>query len=56
MRWRRLSNPSYGGWPELHFFGGLTFDEIADFLKIGRSTVFRDIRMAQSWLENYVTA
>ena len=40
---------------ELHFFGGLGYEEIAAFLKIGRSTVTRDIRMAQIWLRNYVS-
>jgi RNA polymerase sigma factor (TIGR02999 family) len=40
---------------ELHFFGGLTYEEIADYLKIGRSTVVRDLRMAQAWLKKYVT-
>jgi RNA polymerase sigma factor (TIGR02999 family) len=39
---------------ELHYFGGLTYEEIAEFLNIGRSTVIRDLRMAQSWLKNYV--
>ena len=39
---------------ELHYFGGLTYDEIAQFLEIGRSTVIRDLRMAQVWLKDYV--
>ena len=41
---------------ELHFFGGLTFEEVAEFLNISRSTVIRDLRMAQAWLKNYVAA
>lgn len=41
---------------ELYFFGGLTFEEIAEFLNISRSTVIRDLRMAQAWLKNYVAA
>lgn len=41
---------------ELHFFGGLTYDEIAEYLKLGRSTVIRDIRMAEVWLKDYVSA
>jgi RNA polymerase sigma factor (TIGR02999 family) len=41
---------------ELHFFGGMTYEEIAAYLKIGRTTVVRDIRMAQYWLKNYLTA
>jgi RNA polymerase sigma-70 factor (ECF subfamily) len=40
---------------EMHFFGGLTYEEIAEFLNIGRSTVIRDVRMAQVWLKNYVS-
>ena len=41
---------------ELHFFGGLTFEEVAEFLNISRSAVIRDLRMAQAWLKNYVAA
>ena len=41
---------------EMHFFGGLTHEEIAEFLNIGRSTVFRDLRMAQVWLKNFMAA
>jgi RNA polymerase sigma factor (TIGR02999 family) len=41
---------------ELHFFGGLTYEEIAAFLNIGRSTVIRDLRMAQVWLKNYIAS
>ena len=39
---------------ELHYFGGLTFDEIARSLNIGRSTVIRDLRLAQLWLKDFV--
>jgi RNA polymerase sigma factor (TIGR02999 family) len=39
---------------ELHFFGGLTYEEIAGYLNIGRSTVIRDLRMAQVWLKSYI--
>lgn len=35
---------------ELHFFGGIAFDEIADLLGISLSTVMRDWRMARNWL------
>jgi RNA polymerase sigma factor (TIGR02999 family) len=38
---------------EVHFFGGMTFEEIAEFLQVSRSTVIRDLRMAQAWLGNY---
>ena len=40
---------------EMHFFGGLTYEEIAAFLGIGRSTVIRDLRMAQVWLKTFMT-
>jgi RNA polymerase sigma factor (TIGR02999 family) len=40
---------------ELHFFGGLTYEEISGFLDIGRSTVIRDLRMATAWLRNYIS-
>lgn len=35
---------------ELHYFGGLTYDEIARTLDISAATVHRDIRMARAWL------
>lgn len=36
---------------ELHFFGGLTFEEIGLILKIGERTVKRDWSMARDWLK-----
>lgn len=36
---------------ELHFFGGLTFDEIASHLGISLRTVKRDWTMARAWLK-----
>jgi RNA polymerase sigma factor (TIGR02999 family) len=39
---------------ELHYFGGLSYEEIAAFLEISRSTVVRDLRLAQVWLKDYV--
>ena len=41
---------------ELHFFGGLTYEEVAEFLSLGRSTVIRDLRMAQVLLKNFMTS
>lgn len=35
---------------ELHYFGGLTYDEIARTLAISPATVHRDLRMARAWL------
>lgn len=35
---------------ELHFFGGLTYDEIAAVLGVSDSTVRGDVRLAKAWL------
>jgi RNA polymerase sigma factor (TIGR02999 family) len=35
---------------ELHFFGGLTYDETAEALGISPATVDRDLRFARAWL------
>jgi RNA polymerase sigma factor (TIGR02999 family) len=35
---------------ELHYFGGLTYDEIAQALAISPATVDRDLRFAKAWL------
>jgi RNA polymerase sigma factor (TIGR02999 family) len=35
---------------ELRFFGGLSIDEAAEFLKISNITVIRESRMAKAWL------
>ena len=35
---------------ELHFFGGLTFEEIAFILRVSERTVKRDWGMARAWL------
>lgn len=40
---------------ELHFFGGLTFEEIADLLGIAVRTVKRDWSMARCWLFNWLS-
>ena len=37
---------------EMHFFGGLTFDEIADILKLSQRTVYREWRTAKTWLHH----
>lgn len=35
---------------ELHYFGGLSYDEIAAVLETSAATVHRDLRMARAWL------
>jgi RNA polymerase sigma factor (TIGR02999 family) len=35
---------------ELHFFGGLTYDEIAEAVGISPATVHRELRLAKAWL------
>lgn len=35
---------------ELHYFGGMTYDEIADAVGASPATVHRDIRLAKAWL------
>jgi RNA polymerase sigma-70 factor (ECF subfamily) len=35
---------------ELHFFGGLTFEEVASVLGISSTTVYREWRVARLWL------
>jgi RNA polymerase sigma-70 factor, ECF subfamily len=41
---------------ELHFFGGLTFEEIASVLEMSDRTVKRDWSMARDWLKGELTA
>jgi len=35
---------------ELHFFGGLTYEEMAGALKVSEATVHRELRFAKAWL------
>ena len=35
---------------ELHYFGGLTYDQIAVATNASAATVHRDIRLARAWL------
>jgi RNA polymerase sigma factor (TIGR02999 family) len=37
---------------ELHYFGGLSTEEIAQALKVSAMTVRRDLRMAEAWLHS----
>lgn len=36
----------------LHFFGGLTYDEMAEALAVSPATVHRDLRLGKAWLLN----
>ena len=35
---------------ELHYFGGLTYQELSETLKVSEATVDRDIRLAKAWI------
>jgi RNA polymerase sigma factor (TIGR02999 family) len=35
---------------EFHYFGGLSYDEIAEALEVSPATVHRELRMARAWL------
>jgi RNA polymerase sigma factor (TIGR02999 family) len=41
---------------ELHYFGGMTYDEIATAVDVSAATVHRDIRLAKAWLLNEIGA
>lgn len=43
-------DPSQGRMIELHYFGGLSYPEIAEVLKVSRATVGRELRFAKAWL------
>lgn len=38
----------------LHYFGGMTYDEIAGALDISAATVDRDLRLAKAWLAHEI--
>ena len=40
---------------ELHYFGGLTYDQIAAAVGTSPATVHRDIRLARAWLLNEIS-
>lgn len=43
-------NPRLAELVELHYFGGLTYQELSETLKISEPTVERDIRIAKAWV------
>ncbi len=40
---------------ELHYFGGLTQNEIANLLELHVNTVARDLKFAEAWLHRHMT-
>lgn len=40
---------------ELHYFGGMSHEEIATALSVHANTVARDLRLAEAWLHRYLT-
>lgn len=40
---------------ELHFFGKLSNDEVAEALGVSRATVQRELRLAKAWLKQQLT-
>lgn len=40
---------------ELHFFGGMTLSEVAAALEVHPNTVLRDLRLAEAWLNRFMT-
>ena len=41
---------------EMHYFGGLTYQETALALNISEATVNRDMRLAKAWILKQITA
>jgi RNA polymerase sigma-70 factor (ECF subfamily) len=41
---------------ELHFYGGLSFDETAEAMGLSKNTVGRDLRVAKAWLRRELAA
>lgn len=45
-------DPRKGKILELHYFGGLSQEEVAEVLQISERTVRRDLRVAEAWLKS----
>jgi RNA polymerase sigma-70 factor, ECF subfamily len=43
-------NPRLAELVELHYFGGLTYQELSETLKVSEATVDRDLRLAKAWV------
>lgn len=40
---------------ELHYFGGLTYIELAELMQLAESTIHQDLRTAKAWLRGRMT-
>lgn len=49
-------DPRLGRVVELHYFGGLTFEETAGLLEVSTTTVWRDWNTARAWLHEALSA
>jgi RNA polymerase sigma factor (TIGR02999 family) len=49
-------DPRQGSFVELHYFGGLTEEEVAFAMSVSRSTVARELRSAKAWLYRRMTS
>jgi RNA polymerase sigma factor (TIGR02999 family) len=45
-----LANARLAELLELHYFGGLTYQELSETLKVSEATVDREIRLAKAWV------
>ena len=48
------NNPRLAEIVELHYFGGLTYQELSETLKISEATVDRDLRLAMAWILKHI--
>jgi RNA polymerase sigma factor (TIGR02999 family) len=44
------NNPRLAELVELHYFGGLTYQELSETLKVSEATVDRELRLAKAWI------
>jgi RNA polymerase sigma factor (TIGR02999 family) len=47
-----VQDPRKASAVELHYYAGLSYDEVAEALDISPATVHRDLRMARAWLHS----
>lgn len=56
MKRLAVRSPEAGLMVELCYFGGLSYEEIAETLGVSRATVGRELRFARVWLRHQMTA